>query len=287
MSEDLPVVADLGVHRAIVPEGTKCEEHAAEAASFRCTLCASYRCADCLWGELGAREICRSCAREGLPQPVAWERRREIGVVRGFFATTLEVCLSPARFFRTPALEDDAVGGFEHGLVAFALGQIALVLQAIATLVIFGSAFAIGTQAPAPVLAVFGGYGCILFALVPTMMVHVPVTTLVAVGVAAACIHGTLRLLGEARAPFYAGTVRATSYSFATHVLFIVPFLGPIVALIWTLVIETIGVREVHRTSTPVAAIAVLGFRLVFVGLVVLLYVAFGALALGLVSSRH
>lgn len=284
MSDDVPPVADLGIHRPIVPDGTRCEEHGSDSASFRCAVCATYRCDACRWGKRGAREICRTCAKDGLPLPAAWERRDEIGVVRGFFGTVREVLLTPTLFFRTPALEDDAVGGFEHGMVAFGVGQIAILLQALAMVLIGGGALVISTEVPA-LAALFGGYGCMLVALVPTMMVHVPVTTLASVGMAAVAIHGTLWALGAAKAPFYAGTVRATSYSFATHVLFVVPVVGPIVALVWTLVIETIGVREVHRTGTATAAVAVLGYRLLFVLAIVLLYVVLGMLALGAAVS--
>lgn len=270
------MVADLGVHRPVVPAGERCEEHGSEHASFRCALCKSYRCARCLWGARGAREICRTCAKDGLPEPVSWERRGEIGVVRGFFGSVREVLLTPALFFRTPALEDDAVGGFEHGMVAFGVGQLALALQGLLTMAIFGGALAVATRAP-EVVAFFGSYGCVLVALVPTMMVHVPVTTLVSVGVASVAIHGTLMLLGAAKGPFWSGTVRATSYSFTTHVLFVVPVIGPLVALVWTLVVEIVAVREVHRTSGMVAAIAVLGFRLLGIGAVALFYALVGA----------
>jgi len=285
VSEELPAVPDLGIYRAIVPDGTRCDEHGTELASFRCAICSTYRCARCLWGRRAAREVCRTCGKDGLPQPIAWERRDEIGVVRGFFGTVREVLLTPVLFFRTPALEDDAVGGFEHGLVSFGVGQIALVVQALAMLVVFGGVFAAATRVPA-VAAVFGGYGCMVIALVPTMMIHVPVTTLASVGVAAVSMHATLRVLGAARAPFFAGTVRATSYAFATHVLFIVPIVGPFVAVLWTLVIEAIGVREVHRTGTLVALVAALGFRMLLVAAIVAIYVAIGAAVLASVVAR-
>jgi hypothetical protein len=281
-----PPVADLGIHPAIIPAGTRCETHGDDDAIFRCATCTTFRCEACRWGKLGARSVCVSCAANGLPAPIAWERRAEIGVLRAFFRTAGEILATPTLFFRTPALEDDAVGGFEHGLTSFAVGQIAVVIQALATLLVFGSAFAIGTRAPV-VAAVFGGYGCMLIGLVPAMMLHVPVTTLVAVGVASVAIHGSLRILGVAKAPFYAGTVRATSYSFATHVLFAVPLIGPPFALFWTMVIETIAIREVHRTSTLVALIAVLGYRLLFVVGLIGLYVLLGGLAYGLASAGH
>lgn len=283
MSDAMPEVADLGIHRAPIPDDAYCEGHPETPAIFRCAICRTLGCDECRWGKRGAREVCRDCAKDGLAQPIAWERRGEIGVVRGFIASVVEILTSPTRFFRTPALEDDAVGGFEHGLVSFAVGQIALVLQGLVTIFLFGSAMVALTRVP-EVAAVFGGYGCMLIALVPTMMLHVPMTTLIAVGIASVAIHGTLRLLGAANAPFYAGTVRVTSYAFATHVLFIVPIVGFILAIVWTLILETIGIREVHRTTTLRAAIAVLGFRLaLFVGALGL-YAALVALTMRLAS---
>lgn len=275
MSDALPEVADLGLVRAKVPDDARCEAHASEHATFRCSLCTTYRCEACLWGRRGAREICTRCAEGGLPAPVSWERRDELGLVSGFFGTLREVCFSPTRFYRTPALENDAVGGFEHGLLSFALGQIAVVAQAVLALLIFGGTVAVATRMPL-VAAFMGGYSCVLFAILPSMIVHVPVTGIVSVGLASSAIHGTLRALGVKTAPFFAGTVRGVSYAFATQICLVIPVVGPLVTLVWMLVLEVIAVREVHKTNIAFACIAVLGYRAVFLMAAIGLYVMFG-----------
>jgi hypothetical protein len=279
MSDAPPEVPDLGIVRAKVPDDARCETHPSEHATFRCTLCTTYRCEACLWGRRGAREICARCAEGGLPAPVSWERRDEIGLVGGFFGTLREVCFSPTRFYRTPALENDAIGGFEHGLVSFALGQIAVVVQAVLALLIFGGTVAIASRMPL-VAAFMGGYSCVLFAILPSMIVHVPVTGIVSVGMASTAIHGTLRALGVETAPFFAGTVRAVSYAFATQICMVIPVVGPLVTLVWMLVLEVIAMREVHKTHVAFACIAVLGYRAFFLFAGLALYAFFGVAAL-------
>jgi hypothetical protein len=284
VSELLPV-PDLGLHPEPVAKGARCEAHGDRGAIFRCAICKSDRCEACLFGKLGAREICRTCAKDGLPRPIPWELRHEQGVVRTFVETVRLVCFSPIAFFRTPALEDDAVGAFELGLVCFALGQLAVVSQVLLFSVIGSSVVAIGSHMPALVLAA-GGYGCVLLATVPTMIVHVPVTAILSVGTASLGTHGTLKLFGAARAPFFSGTVRGMSYAFATQVFMLVPVVGVIVSIVWMLAIETIALREAHRTSTALAIVAVLGFRVLFYGGIALGYAALVAMALMNVTGR-
>ena len=54
---------------------------------------------------------------------------------------------------------------------------------------------------------------------------------------------------------------------------------GPLVALVWMLVLEVIAVREVHKTNVAFACIAVLGYRAVFLFAGIALYVMFGVAA--------
>lgn len=275
----LPEVLDLGLHRVPVPEGARCDRHGQDAAVFVCTLCKGLRCEHCLWGRRGAREICRDCAKDGLPEPIAWERRDQLGVMPAFGRSVVELLFSPVLFFRTPALEDDAVGGFEHGLASFAVGQLAVFLQGLFTFALFGSVIAAAAHVPA-LAAFFGGYGCFMLAMIPAVLAHVPMTTMLAVGTSAVCMHLTLRLFGAARAPFFAGTVRATSYAFASHVMFVIPVVGPLVALVWTIFLETIGIREVHRCGTILALVAVLAYRFALLAIFVGLYALIFALAM-------
>ena len=64
-------------------------------------------------------------------------------------------------------------------------------------------------------------------------------------------------IVGSSNAGFEA-TLRLSSYTFATRIIWWIPILGQIVGFIYGLVLSTIGVREVHATTTGKAALIVL-----------------------------
>lgn len=53
-------------------------------------------------------------------------------------------------------------------------------------------------------------------------------------------------------------TARLLCYAGGPTVLTLVPFLGPLVGLVWIVVLQVVGVRQVHRTTTGRAVAAVL-----------------------------
>lgn len=75
-------------------------------------------------------------------------------------------------------------------------------------------------------------------------------------------------------------TFRAVCYASSPGLLALVPFVGPVVGSVWTLVLTAIGVREAHRMSGGQAAGAVILAALtpivLFVGLLVLAVIAGG-----------
>ena len=57
----------------------------------------------------------------------------------------------------------------------------------------------------------------------------------------------------------YESTFRVIAYSSGSTALFYaVPFCGGLVAFIWSLVVQIIGVKEIHGTTTGTAVMAVL-----------------------------
>jgi hypothetical protein len=69
--------------------------------------------------------------------------------------------------------------------------------------------------------------------------------------------HGVLMLLGGAREPFET-TLRVFCYAQAASIFIVIPFCGPLVALVWFLIVAVIGVSEAQRTDGMQAALAVL-----------------------------
>jgi hypothetical protein len=84
-----------------------------------------------------------------------------------------------------------------------------------------------------------------------------PVVIIIRAFVIAGVLHVLLLMLGGAHRDFEA-TFRAVCYAHAVNVIELVPFCGGLVALVWALVVITIGLSAAQRTSTGVALTAVL-----------------------------
>lgn len=68
-------------------------------------------------------------------------------------------------------------------------------------------------------------------------------------------------------------TARVLCYASGPALLSVVPFVGALAAAVWGLVLQVIGVREAHRTSTGRAVVVALGPLILAVGAVALLLV--------------
>lgn len=83
----------------------------------------------------------------------------------------------------------------------------------------------------------------------------------------------------------YVGTFRVLGYSSVTSLISWIPIIGPIIALAGYVVLNTIGYREVHRTTTGKVALAVLIPVVIGVVLAFLLFAAILALIVGARAS--
>jgi len=101
----------------------------------------------------------------------------------------------------------------------------------------------------------------VLFAVVA---VFVPLFVTVAVFVSSGILHVLLLCVRGGQNGFEA-TFRVIAYSQATQVLGLIPFIGGVAGSIWLLVIQFIGVREMHETSYLKVILAFLiPFTLIF-----------------------
>jgi hypothetical protein len=88
-------------------------------------------------------------------------------------------------------------------------------------------------------------------------MIIAPVLVLLGVFIGAAILHLFLMIVGGANRDF-ATTVRVLCYAGTTQILQVVPFCGGIIASIWAIVLDIIGLAQAHRTTQGKAALAVL-----------------------------
>lgn len=102
-------------------------------------------------------------------------------------------------------------------------------------------------------------------------LVLVPLGVLVGSFIASGIVHCCLWILGGANESFEATYAVVAYASGCTYLFNVIPICGGLIGAVWTIVIEIIGLRQAHRTTTGRAAIAVLLPVILCCGLVVVL----------------
>lgn len=189
-------------------------------------------------------------------RPVAWEDPGR--AFPGDLWDTWTECLSaPSSFFRRVPHGQPLV----RPVLYYLLISVAAAFFTLLWNAVFGTARLPGTVAGAR----GGEVELLLFFLSPFM-------ALLALGVNTAVTHLMVAILAPERRGLGA-TARVLSYAASPGPFTAIPLLGPPVAMVWGLVLQVIGLREAHRTTTfraalvvliPVAA-AVIGFALLAV----------------------
>ncbi len=87
-------------------------------------------------------------------------------------------------------------------------------------------------------------FGIVLLVL----LVFVPLTVLVSLFVSSAVLHLFLLILKGADHGFEA-TFRVASYSQSAQLMGLIPFIGGWISSIWQIVLQVIGLKEMHETS--------------------------------------
>ena len=105
-----------------------------------------------------------------------------------------------------------------------------------------------------------------------------PLWAFIALFVYAGVLHLCLLMVRGANRTF-STTARVISFTGGTNLFLIVPYLGLLIATIWSLIVTVIGLREAHQTTTgrAIAAIAIpIGFIMLLGVLAAILVVALG-----------
>lgn len=118
------------------------------------------------------------------------------------------------------------------------------------------------------------------------MMVLAPILILLGVFIWAAILHLFLMLAGGAIGGFTA-TVRVVCYAGVCQVVQVVPLCGGVIAFLWSIVLEIVGLATAHRTTQGRAAVAVLLPLALCCACAAVVAVAFGAAILALVGASQ
>jgi hypothetical protein len=198
--------------------------------------------------------------RSGAP----WEKRSELGLWQAIYQTFKTVLFSPEALFRALTFRGGITEPLAFGVLVGSVGTMfGLFWQ-----FLVWSGFMLFSMEPI--------FGQLTFGLIYlSILVVTPIFWILWIFFSGTVIH-LLLLVVRGGQNGYEGTLRVVSYSQAAQIWSLIPFAGGLVGWIWQLVIQIIGLRQVHETSyarviiallIPVAVILLL-LILVVVGLV-------------------
>ncbi len=178
--------------------------------------------------------------------PSPWEERSEIGLWNGIWLTIKQVLLSPDKLFGRLHYRAGQGEPLAFGLLVGSVGsmfsffwQVVMVTLGIVS---FGPSL----------LEQFG-----LAIIFVVLLVMVPIFVLVSLYVYSALLHLFLIVVRAANNGFEA-TFRVVCFSQATHLLGVIPLFGGWISGLWQLVVQVIGLKEIHETSYARVIIAFL-----------------------------
>lgn len=167
-----------------------------------------------------------------------WEERAGRGAVAAFAETLQESLFRPAAFFRGTAPDRGAGAALLYAVVVGTLSLVVAMLWQ----------RALGDRVAMQL-------GSRHLDLLDHRSALAGLTLLLPVGIAllnlvhAAILHVALAVLGGARGT-YGTTLKAVCYSWSAMAFNVFPLCGGAVGAVWQAVVQVIGLRELHRTST-------------------------------------
>ncbi len=207
-----------------------------------------------------------------------WQDRERYPSFMGALWETLKLVLfEPSKAFSQIKAEGSLAGSMLYILIlGSAGGYIGLAWQ----LLWRGLGVTLGAAAHGEADMVVAVGGMTIFALLAALLI--PISVLIGSFIGSAVLHVCLWIVGGANRSFEA-TYAVIAYCGGSTSLFsLVPFCGGLIGVVWNIVIEIIGLREAHGTTTGRAALAVFLPLIVCCGLsivvaVIVLLVASGA----------
>ncbi len=216
---------------------------------------------------------------EGLEVDPAWERRKELGLLKALTQTWKEVLFNPNVSFSRMKTSGGYAAPFLFNLTMVVIYAF---FTTIYQLLISGVLAAAGASHNGSNSMNSLGVALPPLLNVGAMVVLIPLLvgfTFVNAGITHLCLA-----LFKGTSKSYEATYRVLCYSYSTWIFALVPCAGGIVSSIWGVVSTIIGLSKVHRTEGWRAAVAVLLPVFVCMGIFIVVYIAIIA---AVVASVH
>lgn len=223
-----------------------------------CERCGNFACAKCLRQGVRGDIVCVTCHERAPMSEVAWDRREEVGTVRAFWETCMDILFRPG-----PTLERLRPGGTVGSSLGFSvLCNFAAYFTTALIYMGFMAVFPMPDETmradnidPSAFRAMGAGFFAVLAVLAPLMGA---VYTLFSAGLD----HLLLKLTGTEH-PFEV-TLRGNALSQAPYLVGLIPFCGMYVAPLWSIALRVMTYRSLHATSWGKAAFGALAAPVLF-----------------------
>jgi hypothetical protein len=182
-------------------------------------------------------------ARTGLP----WENRAERGFFNAFIETLQMVLTKPDLAFRMMKVEGGLADPISYALIGGVAGGVVAFLYSL----VFQSMGFFAERRSALALVAGMGAGSVVFIII------LPVMILIALFIGSAIVHLCLMIVGGANRSFET-TLRVIAFGQgSTGPLQMIPVCGGLIAGVWAIVVDCIGLARAHDTDTGRAVLAV------------------------------
>jgi hypothetical protein len=210
-----------------------------------------------------AAGVSAASAGSGLP----WEHRSQIGFVKAWFDTVSLLITKPGDAFTMMRPEGGMLDPLLFGIIGGCAGSIVSILfQGV-----FSSLPGFAGRNNAFEMFGLGHWGLIIIWAVLS-----PLLVLIGLFLGSGIVHLCLMLVGGANRSFET-TFRVVCFTSGSAGLFsMVPFCGGIIAAVYHVVLECIGLSRAHQTTTGKALLSIFLPMIVCCGLIVLLVVVAG-----------
>jgi hypothetical protein len=210
----------------------------------------------------------------GLP----WENREQLGLVKAWFDTVSLLITKPSDAFTIMRPEGGMGGPLLFGMIGGCAGGIV-------SLLFQGLLQSIPGVGNSEALNAFGVGAWTLIVIYAVLM---PVLVAFGLFVGSAVLHLCLMMVGGANRSFET-TFRVVCFTCGAANLFsMVPICGGLIAAVYQIVLECIGLSRAHQTTTGKAIMAILLPLIVCCGLITLIIILAGGVgAFGSFLNRH
>jgi len=235
------------------PNEPACAVHPHLRSLQVCGRCGAFACARCLHANPSGEVHCTLCHEREPSVLLPWDRREELGLLKAFWKTCVEIILRPGVTFSSARAEGTTGGALLFVALCSITGYLttALLYAALFAFTPLGAPPSSSGAGPAPEqmrLIMLGGIlGWLLLA---------PAFGAIATLISSGMDHLVLRMAGVSQG--FQVTLRANALSQAPFLTGLIPLCSLYVTPFWVLVMRVFAYRGLHRTTWGTAAVGAL-----------------------------